>query len=363
MLKSIFNSLLVLFVLFLFSGCAAKTFHDAAKNNDLQAFKQEVANGTDVNKGFGIHSISMLHFASRSSNKIDIVKYLVENGANINAKTYFNQTPLHLAAWNKNAPLCIVKYLVDNGADMEIRDDWGGTPLHNAAGNKNGINIVKYLVEKGANINAKNRWNKTPLNIALKVNNTYIANYLNNEAPYVKEKQEATKLAKLEKEKDEKAVNTYIAKKDLQGLKDYTDKNPNAVYYIEDVKMRLLLTGPKGMKVGDIRKLIKSGEDEVLIISLIKRVKTPYKEYTLNEIKYLKSLGLNSKIISAMIDVTTQLLRDAKLKKEQEFFLAEKNRIAKRSKSKIDANGNPILEKVQDEVIKQGVGMLLDHLF
>ena len=36
------------------------------------------------------------------------------------------------------------------------------------------------------------------------------------------------------------------------------------------------------MKVGDIRKLIKDGEDEIIILSLIKRVKVPYKEFTVN---------------------------------------------------------------------------------
>jgi len=37
------------------------------------------------------------------------------------------------------------------------------------------------------------------------------------------------------------------------------------------------------MKVGDIRKLINDGRSEKIIISLIKRVKVPYKEFTLGD--------------------------------------------------------------------------------
>ena len=138
--------------------------------------------------------------------------------------------------------------------------------------------------------------------------------------------------------------------------------------------LRLAMTGPQGMKVGDIRKLVKSGKDEVIIISLIKRVKTPYKEFTLEEIEYLRELGLSSNIISAMMDRTTKLLDDKRLKEQQAFFLAEQERIAKENaktnmalqsqgEQRVDAQGNPIVEKVQDELVKQGVGMLLDRIF
>ncbi|WP_373069704.1 hypothetical protein [Sulfurimonas sp.] len=177
-----------------------------------------------------------------------------------------------------------------------------------------------------------------------------------------------------EQKKQKVIVNEFIEKKDFEKLKSYTDQNPNAVYYVKDESLRLVLTGPKGMKVGDIRKLIKEKESEVIIISLIKRVKTPYKEYTLDEIRTLKSFGLSDKIIATMIDVTTELLKDEQRRKEQEFFLSEQNRIMKENKQtktiyqNVGAKqqktvGDAVIDKATDAVIDKGINMLLDRLF
>ena len=128
------------------------------------------------------------------------------------------------------------------------------------------------------------------------------------------------------------------------------------------------------MKVGDIRKLLKDGRSETIVKSLIKRVKSPYKEFTLDEIDMLAEMGLNDNIISTMIDVTTKLLENADKRKQQEFLLSEQKRIANQKvkervvyktkrTQKVEQKNNPVMEKVQNEVVKQGVGMLLDHFF
>lgn len=155
-----------------------------------------------------------------------------------------------------------VKAEVDNGADVNTKNNGGMTPLHYAA-LQGHLEVIKYLVSQGADINALNSDGKTPYQLAYQNDRKDIAAYLKNEA-FHKEKQ-----------KEEQIVKDLVARKDFEGLKNYTDKNPNAVYYISDSMLRLAMTGPQGMKVGDIRKLVKSGKDEVIIISLIKRVKTP----------------------------------------------------------------------------------------
>ena len=187
---------------------------------------------------------------------------------------------------------------------------------------------------------------------------TYLENHQNKYKKVVKQK------------KDQEIINTLVTSKNLNELKDYTEKNPNSVYYIEDESLRLALTGPKDIKVGDIRKLTKDGEDEIIILSLIKRVKVPYKEFTVQEIKILKKMGLSSKVISTMMDVTTELLKDKRKREQQKFFISEQKRVKKDRTSysntqnkTVDSQGNPIVERVQQEVIKQGVGMLLDRLF
>jgi len=162
-------------------------------------------------------------------------------------------------------------------------------------------------------------------------------------------------------------IASLVAKNDFQGLKEYTDKNPNSVYYITDQKLRLALTGQKGMKVGDIRKLIKNGRSETIIIALIKRVKSPYKEFTLDEIDNLTSMGLSDNIVAAMIDVTTELLKDEKRNQQQEYFLAEQKRASTKTVTTSSYNqgskSNPLANKVEDELVKQGVGKLMDSLF
>ena len=164
-------------------------------------------------------------------------------------------------------------------------------------------------------------------------------------------------------------INSLIKKNDLQGLKEYTDKNPNSVYYITDNKLRLILTGPQGMKVGDIKKLIKKGRSETIITALIQRVKVPYKEFTLEEIDILSEMKLSDNIIASMINVTTELLKNEEKKKQQQFYLSEqkknsqqKTQVIYRNNQQQESN-NGIGNKVQEEVIKQGVGMLLDQLF
>ena len=173
-----------------------------------------------------------------------------------------------------------------------------------------------------------------------------------------------------EKKTLHKQVDSFIVSKDLKSLKKYTDENPNAVYYIKDKSIRLALTGPKGLKVGDIRKYVKEGKNERILVSLIKSAKTPYKEFTMEEIEILLEMGLSDKIVSAMIDVTTLLYRDAKLKEEQLFLINEQRKISEQnqinysnSNNSVDKQGNPIIKKVQNEAIKQGVGLLLDNLF
>ncbi len=172
---------------------------------------------------------------------------------------------------------------------------------------------------------------------------------------------------KIKTNEQKEIINKFISSKDLQGLKKYTDKNPSSVYYITDNKLRLILTGPQGMKVGDIKKLITKGRSETIITALIQRVKVPYKEFTLEEIDLLTQMKLSDNIIAAMINVTTELLKNEEKKKQQQFYLNEQKRNSQQQTKVIyrttPTNNNTVGDKLQDAAIKQGVGMLLDQLF
>jgi len=186
----------------------------------------------------------------------------------------------------------------------------------------------------------------------------------NNKLALIKKQQDE----KIQKQEQQIIVDKYVANNDYQGLKDYTDKNPNAVYYIQDDTMRLILTGPKDMKVGDIIKLVKNKRSELIITSLINRVKEPYKEFSLDEIDTLSKLGLSDGIISSMINVTTKLLENEDKRKQQEFLLNEQKKIAEQKtkviyKTNTNQQTNNQSNPVQNQLINKGIGMLLDHLF
>lgn len=173
----------------------------------------------------------------------------------------------------------------------------------------------------------------------------------------------------LENEKHNQQVQKYLTVNDLTGLKKYTEQNPSAVNFIEDKSLRLALTGPKNMKVGDIRKLITDGKSELIIISLIKRVKTPYKEFSIEEIDTLISMGLSDTIIATMIDITTEITKDTKRRQEQENLVKQQQTIRINQSTQQNTqtvqidNSNPVVDKLGEEITKQGIKMLFDHLF
>jgi len=367
MKKLIYSSLIILVVIFGFSGCGLgpnnAKLHIPAGNGNLEAVKKELLINKNINRRDAAGQTALIYAAS--SGHLEMVKYLVENGASIDIKASFTggKTALVYAATSNKSK--VIQYLIDKGANINAVTIHNETALFYAVSYGN-IESVKVLLKNNADKNIINKSGQMVYTITKRKNIEEITNLLNN---IVEVKVIHNKNTKLEQQKQ---INLLIKNKDYKSLKNYTDKNPNSVYYIKDEGMRLALTGPKGLKVGDIRKYIKNGKSELIIISLINRSKTPYKEFSMKEIDMLLNMGLSDKIVSAMIDITTKLLETKERKKEQQFLLSEQQRITTQkdkviyknnTNQKADAQDNPVINKVQDEVIKQGVGMLLDHFF
>ena len=102
---------------------------EAALEGDLDAVKQHIAAGTDLNLkdpnpvGNKDTALGM----AAAFGKTDVAIALIEGGADLDARNKDGNTPLHSASF-----LCypdIVPALVDKGADKNARNNSGSTPL------------------------------------------------------------------------------------------------------------------------------------------------------------------------------------------------------------------------------------------
>tara|TARA_B100001029_G_scaffold161687_1_gene150597 strand:+ start:279 stop:833 length:555 start_codon:yes stop_codon:yes gene_type:complete len=167
------KQLLITIAALVLVGCGPKipniSIDDAARRGNIEAVKQHLAAGTDVNLKY--KGGTPLHQAARL-NKNEIVKLLISSGADIHVTDDVRgRTPLHFASNSEIAELLIVA-----GADVNAKAR-GSTPLHNAA--YRGLKeIVELLIAKGANINPKNNQGKTALDEAIEKSHEKIAELL-----------------------------------------------------------------------------------------------------------------------------------------------------------------------------------------
>ena len=120
----------------------AGPIHDAARKGDIEAVKQHLAAGRNVNakddKGR-----TPLHRAAREGHK-EVAELLIAAGAALNSKDKEGKTPLyHAARWGHTN---IAALLIAAGADVNAKDDKGRTPLDRAVGY---TEIVALLREHG----------------------------------------------------------------------------------------------------------------------------------------------------------------------------------------------------------------------
>ena len=76
-----------------------------------------------------IHEAAWIHEAALNGN-IEAIKQHLATGTDVNAKAYLGMTPLHLAALVGHKE--IAELLIAEGADVNAKDDVGDTPLDKA---------------------------------------------------------------------------------------------------------------------------------------------------------------------------------------------------------------------------------------
>ena len=104
-----------------------------------------------------------IHKAAGDGN-IEAVKQHLTAGTDVDARDAEDKTPLHYAAWRGHKE--IIELLIDKGASVNAKPEFGTTPLYYAAlkGHKE---TAELLINKGADVNAKRNDGKTPLDFTI----------------------------------------------------------------------------------------------------------------------------------------------------------------------------------------------------
>jgi len=152
--------------------------HEAAGDGNIEAVKQHLAAGTDVDE-ITLEQTPLLT-ATYYGYK-EIAELLIANGADVNFRSQFlvGTTPLHAAA--SEGYKDIVKLLIANGANVNAKESLPSrrTPLYGAIqdGHKE---IVQMLITNGAdiNVNANSENGPSPLEWAISFEQSEIANIL-----------------------------------------------------------------------------------------------------------------------------------------------------------------------------------------
>ncbi len=143
------------------------SIHEAASDGDIEAVKQYLASGADVNakqKGWMAISSGMtvLHVAAFGGQN-EIAELLIAKGADVNAKDDRGGTPLHRVVYvYTTRKKEIVELLITKGAEVNAKDGYGRTPLHEAKTKE----IAELLIAEGADVTVNDKRGRTPLHEA-----------------------------------------------------------------------------------------------------------------------------------------------------------------------------------------------------
>ncbi|MBN2322104.1 MAG: serine hydrolase [Spirochaetes bacterium] len=106
-----------------------KSLHEAALLGDMDAVRQHLEAGSDLNRKDAYGSTPLI--VAITFGKTDAARALIEGGADIKISNNEGSTPLHLAAFFGRTE--IVRSLLDNGADRYLRNRDGATAYDMAA--------------------------------------------------------------------------------------------------------------------------------------------------------------------------------------------------------------------------------------
>ena len=104
--------------------------HTAVVSDNLDALKQHIQAGTDLNQRDPFGGSSPL-ISAAVFGKTEAAEILIDAGADLNFQNNDGSTPLHSAAFFCRPE--IVKMLLDKGADKSIKNKFAATPYESVA--------------------------------------------------------------------------------------------------------------------------------------------------------------------------------------------------------------------------------------
>lgn len=145
----------------------------AAYRGDIQAVKQLVAQGANVNTP-GLLGGPPLQSAA-SQGHLVVVQFLIEHGADPNITAFMDGTALMTAAGGGRSD--IVEYLLDHGANPKVWTFSGYDALTTAA-SQDDPDVVRVLLDHGVLVDATDFKNRTALIVAASGNNSRVVKFL-----------------------------------------------------------------------------------------------------------------------------------------------------------------------------------------
>jgi ankyrin repeat protein len=133
------------------------SIHRAAEKGNIEAVKQHLDTGEDVNVKSD-SGMTPLHHAAYRENK-EVIELLIAKGASVNAQDVAGRTPLNVAIRYKRTETAdILRKHGGKTSDWLNADD----SIHNAA-SAGHIEAVKQHLAAGTDVDARDRQDKTPL--------------------------------------------------------------------------------------------------------------------------------------------------------------------------------------------------------
>ena len=142
------------------------SIHEAAATGNIQAVKQHLANGANVNAIYS-GGWSVLDMALTSKNE-EVITLVKTSGGRSNAdKSIFAASGI--------GNIEAVKQHLASGVDVNTKDSQSGTPLHYASDQ---IKVAEFLLEKDARVNSVDYRGRTPLDYAMSARDSETADLL-----------------------------------------------------------------------------------------------------------------------------------------------------------------------------------------